>query len=94
MAITFNDTPKESGEERLTVEFTNGELRVIKSIVEGWRFRDAKSFLDFALAVFSKKNVRFTVRGTEDENPTRVEPADELLLGKEEILSNGEATKK
>ena len=78
MAIKVRE--KENGE--LEITFSNGELKALREVEKQWRFRGVQSFLEYALAVFLSKNVRFTVKD-ENGSSTVITPTDELLRKEE-----------
>lgn len=64
-------------EEKLIIEVTNGDLRAFDNAKQKWRFNSLKSFLEFALAIFSTEGMEVYLNQSGDK--TRVKPADELV---------------
>lgn len=67
----------EGADEKLTIEVTNGDLRQFDLVKKKWRFKNAKTFLEFALAIFSTEGVEIFLNHEGDK--TRVKPSDELV---------------
>lgn len=82
MPITVNRTGQGTSTEKITIEVTNGEMRAFDSAISRWRFKDIKSILEFALAIFSTEGMEIFLNKNGEK--TRIKPADDLI----ESISN------
>lgn len=77
MSLKIINEDENNGE--LTIKLDNGDYRVLKEIVEKWRFKDRENCLRFALAILSDTENGTLSRKREDGIHSLLVPTDEIL---------------
>jgi len=63
----------------LTIQLDNGDYKVLKDIVDKWKFKDREKALRFALAILSDTENGTLSRKREDGSHSLLVPTDEIL---------------
>lgn len=77
MPINVTRTGEGTAEDILTIVVTNGDLKAFDEVKSRWHFKSLKTYLEFALAIFSTEGVEIFLN--HDGEKTRVKPSDELV---------------
>jgi hypothetical protein len=81
MSLKIIKEDEESG--TLSIELDNGDYKVLKEIVQKWRFKDRENALRFALAILSDTENGTLARKREDGVHSLLVPTDEILEAKD-----------
>ncbi len=65
--------------EGLQIDINNGDLRVLREIVNKWRFKDKESALRFALAVLSLTEEGSLCHEKKDGSVVKFVPTENML---------------
>lgn len=82
MAIVRNPVDQ-SFEDKIILEFNNGDFKALNEIVTSWGFKDIESAIRFGIAALVKASEKKEFGITEKGKPTTISPADSLLKEKE-----------
>ncbi len=77
MPIEVTRSGQGTPQEKITIEVTNGELRAMDEVKNKWSFKNIKTFLEFALAIFSTEGMEIFLN--EHGDRTRIKPSDDLV---------------
>jgi hypothetical protein len=71
--------PEQSNNEKLTLEFNNGDMAALERAVIDWGFKDEASALRFGIAVLLKAESRDIQVGGNDGEKVSISPSASLL---------------
>lgn len=83
--MAINRIPNTETDEKIGLEFNNGDYQALKSVVDSWGFKDVESAIRFGVAVLIKggDSKKIQVKNEAGEKIT-IEPADSLLKAKDD----------
>lgn len=79
-----------SDENRLILEFDNGDKIKLEEVMSSWNFKDEESLLRFAMVVFSSSIDKKTLAYFAKDGLQKVQPVDDLLNLKTKLNTIGD----